>query len=253
MLGNLQERVERSIFEAIRKVLVQEGYLPDITNAVRYPSVNGNFTAQAQANWEADLATVKVNKGFAIEIFGYSASDQRGTKKVPRIVIESMRSMPSEIGAPMDGIILEDPLQPDASYRQPLPYMASNLQFDIHLVGNSAKQVRVLQSVLAKALGTVKYIPYYDEVPPPELFFLRQYNYFDVPDQTEGIEEKVYSYEAPDLFDVQEEPVALAKINEINVEVSVIDDVKTLDEQGNGGNQEPDATIHIDEDGTEFQ
>lgn len=220
MLSNLQELLERSIFEQLRLVLVAEGYLPDITDNARYPFVNDLMTATAQANWDTDLATIKAAKGFAIELFGYSSSDAKGTKKVPRITIETARSMPSEIGAPMDGIYMENPENNATLLKQALPFRASNFDFDIHLVANTARQIRVLNAVLGKALDRVKFIPYLTL--PAETFFIEQFNYFDIPDTIEGIEEKVYSYRVPDLYDVKEEALIIPKMREITIQTELL-------------------------------
>lgn len=249
MLSNLQEILERSIFEKIRQILVGEGYLPDITDEVRYPrNPNGSFTAIANANWEADLTTIRNTKGFAIELFNYSSPDAKGTKKVPRIVIETDRSMPSELGAPAAAYTLVDPDNDEQFLKQPLPYKASTFYFNVHLVGNTSRQMRILNAVLAKALDNVKYIPYYTE--PTQLFFIQQTGYFEVPGQQEGLEEKVYQFEVPDLFEISEEVYAVSKMKIIDVYIQP----QLPDEEPDLSIDQPPGTdsIHVDDVGTDF-
>lgn len=245
MLSNLEERLERSIFEELRKVLVSEGYLPNIEDNVRYPFVNGKPTALANANWDADLATIAATKGFAIELFNYSSSDAKGTKKVPRIVIESNRTMTSELGAPSIAYTLEDPNNASQLLKQPLPFRASTFYFDIHLVGNSARQIRILNSILSRALANVKYIPFYDT---QDLFFIQQTGYFEVPGQQEGIEEKVYSYEVPDLYDLAEVAYPIAKMRIIDVFIEPIPPGEQPDLSTNPSGD----SIHIENGETDF-
>lgn len=219
-LGKLQERLERSIFEAIRLVLVAEGYTPDITNNVAYPKIGSQFTQAAQTAWTAALEAINDTKGFSIELYGASSPDAKGTRKTPRIVIVPDRIMPSELGAPLDGVLLDNPLDPDTKIRQALPYRASILSFDIHLVYQKAAELRVMQAILGKTIGTVKFIPWYDD--NTDTFFVEQFNYYDEPDPLEGTDEKVYSYQAPDLYDVQADGVTIAKINTIEIDTTLL-------------------------------
>ena len=242
-LSNAQERLERSLFEAIRKVLVEEGYLPDITNAARYPEP---FDGVAQANWQADLKTIEGNKDFAIEAFNHSQT--KGLKKVPRIVIVPRRTMPGDIGYPMDGVIMQNPNDPNSFVRAQLPYESSHFNIDIHLVSNSAKQDRILNAVLSKALGMKRFIPYYDDA--ETRFLVRQYNYLDIPDPMEGIEEKVYSYELPDVADVPEDYTPLGLITEITMELKSVDLPTYITPQTETG--EADGGLLIDLSGIKF-
>lgn len=214
MLHNIQERIERSIYEAIRLVMVEEGYIPDIANTILFPEDDET----GQANWNAALQTIVGIKGFAIELFGHGSSQAKGTKKVPRIVVSVKRIFPGEIGAPVTGFIINNPISPSNFIKLTTTLETVNLQFDLHLVSNTAKQDRLLNAIIAKALGQKRNLTFYDV--PTDRFFLKQYNYYELPDPMEGIEEKVYSYEVQDLF-LFEENVGenIAAIQEINMEV----------------------------------
>lgn len=190
-LNNLQERVERSIFEELRKLLVAEGYLPNITN---YTMGSPSSTAQ----YHAALEAIVTAKKFAAEVFGHSSSQEKGIKRVPRIAIIPRRILPGDTGAPPEGYITEDPLDPDNFVKIVTSAEAANFQLDIHLVSSTAVQDRFLNAILSKAIGQKRYLKFYDD--PTQRFFIKQYNYYDLPDTMEGVEEKVYSYEVSDLY-----------------------------------------------------
>lgn len=193
-LNNIQARVERSVFKAIERVLVEEGYWPDNSS---YPNTdNGN------TNFEAAVKTIVSTKGFAIQPFGHSTSHKKGAKQVPRIAIISRKVLPGEIGNPINAYSEQDPNNPNNSIESFAPLENLDIQMDLHLVSgadNVAAQDRVMNAVIAKALGSGKfYVPFYDST--DERFFMKQYNYYDLPDPAEGIEEKVYSYDIKDLY-----------------------------------------------------
>lgn len=227
MLSQVQKRIERSIFEAIRKVLVTEGYIPDITDISKYPVPLDNTS---QANWDADLKQIQAAKKFAIEAFGHGSSEAKGPKKVPRIAIISRRTLPGDIGSPLQGVIITDPNNAQKIVSLPLPISSSNFQIDVHLVSDTSAQDRVLNAVLSKAIGMLRWLQYEDF--PEDRFFIRQYNYYDLPDAIEGIEEKVYSYEIPDVFEHAGDYTAVSKIKEITLETSLADYKAILQEDG---------------------
>jgi hypothetical protein len=69
----------------------------------------------------------------------------------------------------------------------------------VEVVSNNARHDRILHAILAEAVGgTMGYITLYDS--SNERFFIRQFNFYDLPDTENGIEKKVYSYEIPDLY-----------------------------------------------------
>lgn len=216
-LNNIQQRVERSIFEVLRKTLLLEGYIPDISNATRYPISGGSLTPTAQSNWDVDLKTIEATNGWAVEIFGSAASDSRGLKRVPRIVIVSKRIIPGEVGLGPGFTYNPDPLNPGSFLKTLNPFEAANMHFDIHLVSMTSSQSRFLNAILSKALSLKKYIPFVDN--PNERFFIKHYNYYDLPDPKDGIEENVYSYEVQDLYQFDDSTVIQVKpITEITTE-----------------------------------
>lgn len=207
MLSTTQTRVERSLFEAIRKVCVAEGYTPDIANTGVYGVEP--YTAAQQTLWNNALTTIAGTKGFAIDVRGHNLT--KGMKKTPRIEVISRRTLPGDIGSGPERFVFDE-----VSSLQ-LPAQASHFYYDIHLISSSAAQDRILNAILSKALGLKKYILWYDD--EPELFFIHQTSYYDLPDPIEGQEEKVYTYEVPDLYEVIEDIIPVVPINEIRMEL----------------------------------
>lgn len=186
--NNVQERIERSILEAIRLTLVAHGYLPDITTFAN--------TAIGEASRKAALADIQ---GGGIEVFGHGSSLSKGIEAVPRIVLITRRIMPGDIGKSVQNTYRVDPLDPDNVVQFEPPYESSNLHIDIEVVSNKAAHDRILHAILAESIGgTMGFIKVYDS--NNERFFIRQFNFYDLPDTENGIEKKVYSYDIPDIY-----------------------------------------------------
>jgi len=212
-LTNIQELVERSIFEAIRKVLVREGYVPDVT------------LVPDRATYDQQLSAIEQAKGFASEIFGNGSSQATGTKHVPRIVISGRRVLVGEIGSPPSREFEKDPLNPNSIIAVTPAPETSHLQLEIHLVSNTAQQERFLTAVINAALKTRSYIPMIDDPTGKSKFFLRQFNYYDLPDTIEGIDENVYAYEVTDLylFEGTIEQINVPLIQAITLETTLLE------------------------------
>jgi hypothetical protein len=224
MFQNTQQRVERSIFEVLRKEVVRQGYLPNIEDSVRYPAVDGKFTTIAQENWEADINVIVANKGWALEIFGTSSAFAKGLKRTPRVVIVPKRIMPGDIGM-VPGFDYEnygDPNNPWDYNKFPLPDTSANMHFDIHLISSSQQQSRFLNMLISTMLGIRKYIPFEDN--NKDYFFIKHYNYYDISDTNDGMEENVYSYEVQDLYLFPDaDKVRIKPITEITTDITVVD------------------------------
>lgn len=220
-LNNIQEVVERSLFAALSANLVAEGYCPDITNSTRYPLDNttNSLTPIGQANWEADIATIVTNMGFAIELFGTSAAKAKGLKKVPRIAIVPKRIMPGDLGYPPQdffNIISAPGVTPVVYSKFQYPKESANMHFDIHLVSQTQAQSRVMNALIQLTLGQKVYIYLYND--PTQNFFIKQYNFYDTPDAKDGLEENIYQYEVQDLYLVNISTVTISPILSIGLD-----------------------------------
>lgn len=216
-LDNTQLRIERSIYEVIRLLLVGQGYLPDVTDTGTYPN-----TPTGQAAFQGALAAIRNAKDFATEVLGHGSSLKKGAKAVPRIAIIPRRLMPGDIGPNINLATGPDPNDPDnvLSFKQ--SFDSGNLHIDISLVSGSAEQDRFLHAIIQQCIGQRNFLPVYDS-DSDETFFMRQFNYYDVPDSPEGIEEKIYSYEIPDLYLSEPTTQNVVPISQITVETTYLE------------------------------
>jgi hypothetical protein len=225
-LNLIQSDIQRSIYEAIRLVCVQEGYTPDITL----------YTADAagQALYDVALSTIRSSKGFAIEIFSASSNQQKGIKKPPRITIHPARVIPGDIGLDSyAGGVRKKVSDPDKWVRFKPPHDTTMMQFDIHLVTATAEQDVILTAILFKAIGVRKFLTRYNA--PNEVFLIRNYDFYDSFDLPEGINEKISSFEVPDII-LSDEP---------ETDVSLIKDIKT--DIYVGDEETPGDSMHFDD------
>lgn len=246
-ISNLQERIERSLFEAIRLVLVAEGFIPDITNTGLYgsePYTQSNMTA-----WKNSLTAIINAKGFTIGL--YQNSQTKGMKEVPRIVILTRRVLMGEVSLPQDSVTLPDP----SSLTQYIAYNSSTESstffLGIHLISNTEKQDRVLGGILQKALGKMRYIKFVDD--NEDSFLIERTSDFDLPDPTDTLLERVYTYKVSDLFDIadaQTNPVSPLK--QVLLGVTAVDSMQLMDALLNplpGNSIDRDGTLDISKDG----
>lgn len=209
MATDIQEKVERSIFELIRLKLVELNYLPDITTFA--------VTEAGYNLYQLAIKAVVVDKGFCIEIFGASSPQAKGFKKIPRLVIKTKNYLPGELGnQPNLSYSPVGPINNPTSFQgKKLAPTTSNLKLQIHLISKSSKQDRVLHNIVQETLTTRRYVPIYNDI--EKNFFLIYSGYLDLEDLDEGVIERVYNYEAKDIYASEEVVVVttVAPINEI--------------------------------------
>lgn len=220
ILSTIIEDVERSLFESIRLILVEHGYLPDIT---QFTDDDAGVLA-----WNTAIQTVIANKGFCIELFGSSSSQKKYEKKIPRMVILPKRFIPGDLGSGPEA--LYEPTLDNKFTKLRQADRTSEYQYEIALISNSAKQDRIMHSVLKVAIPSRGYVNFYKPYDPQE-FFVEQYSYRESPDTTSGINEKFYMYRAPDIFERGEQSTGeiITPINTINIDTINDNNGKTLD------------------------
>lgn len=192
-LSTVQERLERSLFEAIRLECVAKGYLPDITQYLTPPQ---------QAAYDNAIKSIATNMGFAVEVFSASSSHDKGLKKVPRIVIIPQDFMPGDIGGDQTRIYRTTECGFNAFVRPP---QTVSYNFNVHIISKTAAQYRVIRSMVANALPRRGYINFYDDA--TENFFIKNFAFYTFDDSEEGIIERIYAYEIPDLYETDDQPV----------------------------------------------
>lgn len=220
--SNIEEIVERSIYDALRKNIVAAGYLPDIMNTTRYPidpENPENLNQVGIANWTADINTIKTNMGFCCDLLGTSAAKAKGDKKVPRIAIVAKRIMPGDLGYPPQEFYVKRNTVPITYTKSTYPKESANMHFDIHIVSETQQQLRFMNFIIQQTLGQKVYIYLYND--PTQNFFIKQYNYYETPDAKDGYEENIYQYEVQDLYLVNLSTITIAPITEIDVNLQI--------------------------------
>lgn len=213
-LTSIQSIIERSLFEIIRKELVDKLYLPDIADTDTYPDNEIGW-----AKWEADIKAIANGaKGFAIELFSVGNNEAKGIKKVPRIVIDSGNFLPGALGGDPRRYFEDQ----GNNYKALItPPQTVDFYVNFHLVSSSAVQARILNSILALAIPRRGYIVWYNDA--TKSFFARYLNYYDQGDKSVGVDECVYAYEIPDAWDREDVEVyaTIAKTSEITLNINV--------------------------------
>lgn len=211
-----EERLERSIFEAIRKECVDKGYLPDVSNISLYPN-----TPQGNIAFKNALTNIALDKGFAIEVFGTGNSQAKGVKQMPRIVVDSNGS---DLGGLGGDPSVDYVKQGDSYIGYTEPSQSTDFFTNIILTANTQQQYRVLHSILTMALPKRGYINYYDD--PTEYLFIQNTNHYLKDNDELGIIEMVFTYTVFDIFDSEHKEV----LNGISA-IKYIETQKQLDNQ----------------------
>jgi len=210
-LTNIELRVERSIFEVIRLALVAEGYLPNKKSYAK------NETGAAQ--YKAAMAAIRASsKGFCIQIFGMSSPQAKGEMQVPRIVVQTQRALPGDVGTP----ITSKEVNGDRYETFKHPYTSVNMQVDIKVIWNTASEVRIASAIIASVLSTRNYIDFYDTPGNANKIYLEQINAgYDIRDAEQGVTETIIQYQIKDLYTTADALIVSdgPLINEIKVDV----------------------------------
>lgn len=209
-LTNIQEVIERSLFETIRLELVDKGYLPDITLYADTPA--------GHELYDTAINTIVETLGFAIEIFSTGTNKAKMIKKIPRIVIKAGSFLPGSLGGSPSKYYSDQGTYYKAMVTPP---QTVDFYIDYHLVSETIAQERVLSSILALAIPRRAYITRYDD--STKTFFSRYLNYYNIDEADEGISEKVYKYEIPDCWDTEDREVEdnVAKLNEVTLHTNI--------------------------------
>ena len=212
-LTTVQQLIERSLFERLRLECVDKGYLPDITTFPETP------TGQADYNLALE-AIANSSSSFAIEIFQNSSAHAKGMKRTPRVVINPQPFMEGALGGDSRRIYTLNGTKFDASI---LPPQTSEYYFNVHLVSAKADQMRVINAIMSLSIPVRGYIPFYND--ETKNFFVRKLSGFNAPQTDEGIQEVVYRFQVPDVFEVEAKIVAtdISPITEIRVDTNIED------------------------------
>jgi hypothetical protein len=207
-LSPIQEIIERSLFERLRLECVDKGYLPDITTFPETPAGQIAYSSAVNAIATAGQDT------FAIELFQNSSAHAKGMKRSPRIVINPQPFMEGSLGGDSSRVFTYNGTTYDVTI---LPPQTSEYFFNVHLVSSSGAQNRILNALMSLSIPVRGYIPLYNS--PTENLFVRKLSGFNAPQTDEGIQETVYRFQIPDIFETCEQIVAtgVSGIKEITV------------------------------------
>lgn len=217
----IEEALERSVFELLRKKTVSMGYLPDIEE-FDIENNDMDISSKAQEDYSKELNNISKSKGFAIEIFNYANQQYYGQKKPPRIVIQTESFLQGQLGLDTTQKYKRDE---DGKYRAlQSESMLSDFYFNVHLVTNTTLQTRVLHQIMHEAIPRRGYIPWHnnDILKENNNLMVRYINMGDVGWPNEGIIEKVFRYEIPDAHTVDNRILItdIAAINNITVDIN---------------------------------
>jgi len=209
-ITNIFTEVERSIYEALRLRTVAEGYTPDIS---QYPN-----TSAGTEQYRLDLAAIKADKGFAVEIFNNTQPEAKGVIQTARISIVHGGTSMGNIGLP----IQQDPIDMgDGTSGLTIGSTITNeYQYEVFLTADGLDEFRVIQGIVLQALTGRSFIEFHGVV-PTQRFLNIMLSGFPSPSELRGFKEFVYAFRVPDLLtSVQTYSEVVANMQEYNLEIT---------------------------------
>lgn len=203
-LSTVQLDVDRSIEKALYELLLHHGYIAD-------RSIHTNPT-----NYAAAMADIRQSKGFAVELFGNGAPEDRENLEIPRIVITGQGFIPGSAGQDFGASYVKNLDNVNfTKYAQGTPL--SNYRLRIELWSNKTAQDRLLEAIRAAAIPNLAFINKWDD-PTQQYLLVYGFN-ASVPELQHGLTHKIYNYEAVDVAEVELNEVAtnIVPMKEITV------------------------------------
>lgn len=219
-LSNIEEALERTVFHLLRKKTVEFGYSPNIDD-YDVENTDDAIAISETERFKTDLSLIHTTKGFAIEVFNFANNQYYGTKKPPRIVVETESFLQGQLGTDTTP---QYEIQPDGTYIvKQSTSLLSDFYFSIHLIANSVKEIRVLHEIMVQCLPRRGYVPWYNKngLQPAFNLLVRYISMADYSWTAEGVIEKVYRYEIPDAHEVDDKVIVsnVSPIKIINVDI----------------------------------
>lgn len=215
-----QQIVERSFYKALLQATVNAGYTLDPATYLPISPANESAFNTAKAN-------IISTKGYFISIFGNGNNQAKQEKECPAIVIDMQGFFPGDMGLNRNHIEKGD----EQYVVSESPYTTIDQLVNIHLVANNVEHLRLLHVLLNTAIPQRGYIKPYTYINKPfdGNIFTELNNFFSIPDQANGIMEKVYQFIVKDtlLEDLRDIEV-LPPINDISVLLGEIEINKTI-------------------------
>lgn len=194
-----EEIIERTFYVSLLHEAINKGLTINPEDYL----VDGAPTKELYDKYKADKE--RIGDKF-VYVFGIGNNQSRGIKDNPRITVELKAYYPGDIG--LNKYELEK-LEGDKDGFQTVEYdfTSKDTVIDVHLVADTQNQMRVLHDIMYRALPAVGYIkPYFNDLKewrkgtlsPSGNLFIEIGNYYDMPDLTHGMLEKVYTYHVKD-------------------------------------------------------
>lgn len=221
MIVTVEEAIERSVYYKMLDRSIELGYSID-PRSYDLTTRDIDELKRIKLRIETDTQAIIDAKGFVVELFGASNNQSRGTKKVPRIVMETEAFMEGAIG--MDPLGIIEKVEDGTYKKSETVSLVNDYYFKIHVVANTIEQLRILHYILSTSLPRRGYIKWYTEekLLPSNNLLVTYLSTHELDWEQEGIMEKVYRYSITDVH-VHEEMVTEwnippIKIIEIDIE-----------------------------------
>lgn len=192
-----EEIIERSMYMNLLAVALKAGVTLDPNE---YLNDKGLPTKETEDKYKEDKSKLKR----FVYIFGIGNNQERGIKEVPRITLDLQGYYPGVIGMEryqLDDTDKEHPRMIDTGYN------TKDIVIDVHLVSKTQQDMRMLHSIMYKALPTQGYIKPYkgnkeafmnSGLQRSENIYIEVGNYYDHVDTDHGLLEHVYQYKISD-------------------------------------------------------
>ncbi len=201
-LSITQQLLERSIFDAIERTLIEEGYFVDI-DSYDIENQEPAIAKSEQRRLDHDIKQLVSEKGFAIELFNNSTPEARGQMKPPRIVIESESFLPGELGIDTTQSYEKKENGNYQGFDNSFLTQLSDYYFYIRLISNSTEQERVLNGIMVSSIPRRGYLKWKDQAILNTSGNI-MINYLTHTETTwdQGIKEKSFRYEIKDVLEI---------------------------------------------------
>jgi len=196
VLSSTQELVELTLFDAMRKEIVSQGYLPDI---FLYP----NSPAGSSAYSSAITSISNGDKGFAVEVFNNSNPEYKGVKRLPRIILITEMMVPGDVGGDGKEVYTSTIENGSTIWNAHIrPPQTVDFTFMVHVLSNNAVQARILNAMVANALPLRGYVPAHLGTVNNDVFnlFIENISHAILPSFDMAMLEYAYRYQVKDLF-----------------------------------------------------
>ncbi len=216
-MANIQEIIERSFFEAVRKLLVTDGWTPDITDTGTYPNTEAGYKA-----YRAALLAINTAKAYSIEVFGSGNPQSRGYKDLPRIVFQTSSFLPGDVGYDSSP---QEVLDPETNKYELFSYDSKtyDLFIDCRIATKTQAQLRVLMDIIHRAVPLMGYLEYYTDA--TSNFFVELDSFQPLIQSDDGVLEYNYRYQVPDIQwrDITQITGEITPISQITINTQIAD------------------------------